>query len=176
MIELISSKIVKARKEHRCMLSHLRIHIGSQYERLTFKLDGEIYTFITSLKANKLVEKLDMYSRVTNTGEGLYDDEYEEFLLDFINEHHLFEDDSFLESRTECVYDYYLGFEDGDECGERDFILGNDYDDYAMNVGKNFQIGYSDGYSHGWNKMSELSDDVIQELKESIEDEEKEGN
>ncbi len=168
MIELISSKIVKAKKEHRCMLSHARIQVGLEYEKQTLKFDGKIYTFIISLTAKELAEKLDMYSRVAETGEGLHDEEYEEFLLEFINEHDLDEDESFLGSRTECVNDYYSGFENGYEWGERDFILGNNYDDYDENVGENFQIGYSDGYSHGWNKMSELPEDVIKELKESL--------
>ncbi|MGE4321030.1 MAG: hypothetical protein AB7E61_06260 [Acholeplasmataceae bacterium] len=174
MLEVISTKIVKARKEHRCMLSHLRIHVGTQYEKQILKFDGEIYTFITSLKAKELAEKLEMYERVSNTGEGLHDDEYEEFLSDFIDEHCLDEDDSFLSSKTECVHDYFFGFDAGDDDGQRNFVLGNEFDDYAMNVNKNFQIGYSAGYLDGWNKMSKLPSEDIKDMKESLLSEEEE--
>lgn len=59
-MQRISSKILVARKEHRCDLCLERIEKGSQYERQCNKID-DIYTFKSHLYCRDIASHLKMY-------------------------------------------------------------------------------------------------------------------
>lgn len=106
MINNISNKIVKARKQYRCNYSGKIINIGDSYERQVNIYDGEIYTFRTCEKALYLIEKLDMYGRGTDD-DGFTDSDYDEMLDDYISNNTLTDEyANYLGSATDFVYDY----------------------------------------------------------------------
>lgn len=106
-VENISSKMVKARKQYRCMLSGKTIKIGDEYESTVCKYDGEIYTFRIHKEAKYLAEELDMYGKGTNN-DGFQDDDYEQLLQDYVYDNDLFDEyDNFDGSSHDFVYMHY---------------------------------------------------------------------
>lgn len=106
MGEYICSKIVKARKKHKCDLTGITIHPRQNYTKtIALDDDGKIYTYKTCEMAENLIHMLDMefYDEWTY-------EEYDEKLFDYILKNNLLEyDDLDIYSRTELCYRHLNG-------------------------------------------------------------------
>ena len=91
MIETISQKIVKARKEHKCSWCHGIIEAGEEYENYTFKSpDHGIYVRKNHKRCRELADGLDMWM---HGWDGLGDDEFAECIQEYLQENNWFRDD-----------------------------------------------------------------------------------
>lgn len=58
MPELISEKVVKARKDHGCMLcSNVAVHTGEEYTRQVLKYDDHLYVWLTCVPCETVLRK-----------------------------------------------------------------------------------------------------------------------
>lgn len=76
-VEIINDTIVKARKQHVCNLCGEAIIVGEQYERVTCKYDGDIYTWKTHLDCTEIAHKLNMFDYADD---GLTEDDFCEYI------------------------------------------------------------------------------------------------
>ena len=83
MIETISNKKSKARKEHLCSYCEGTIKIGEIYGNSTHKYEGHIYTWKNHLKCQKLAEDLGMFHDLWS--DGLDSDEFMYNVQEFLN-------------------------------------------------------------------------------------------
>ena len=67
-MNILDSKIVKARKTHACQSGLRKIKKGSRYERTTIVWDGRIYTWKQCLKCKKAMG-------MPSGRDGLYEEE-----------------------------------------------------------------------------------------------------
>lgn len=95
--EVISSKMVKARKQYYCDYSCKLIKKGDEYQRDVNVYEGRIYAFRTCKEALYIIDKLDMYGKGTDN-DGFSNDDYTELLEDYARDNNLFE-----------VYEAYTG-------------------------------------------------------------------
>lgn len=82
MVELISVKEVKARKEHVCMFCGGNINKGEKYEYSTCKYDDRIYPWKTHLKCKDIAQELEMY----DDGEGVDGQKFSDFINEYLSE------------------------------------------------------------------------------------------
>lgn len=80
MLETLSSKEVKARKEHTCMWCGGKIPKGEVYDRASMKYEGVPYTWVNHLKCSRLCSELNM----ENDGEGITDEDFMEYIQEFL--------------------------------------------------------------------------------------------
>ena len=82
MIEILSNKKVKARKEHTCNYCGGKINKGEIYEISSLKYEGTIYPWKNHLKCDKLTSDLTMFDDLY--GEGLDEETFNEIVQEFI--------------------------------------------------------------------------------------------
>ncbi|WP_372713214.1 hypothetical protein [Ilyobacter sp.] len=83
MIEEVSRKYVKAKKEHKCMWCFGVIPKGEIYTKATIKDDEGLYTWKNHLKCEKLADDLSMFDNLWS--DGLGSDEFMENVQEFLN-------------------------------------------------------------------------------------------
>ena len=81
-MDVISSKIVKARKRHKCELCLCNIEVGEKYNTQFNKQDGDTYTFKNHIHCQEIASELKMYDYCDYglNDEGFYESIKEEFI------------------------------------------------------------------------------------------------
>lgn len=79
---VLSSKVVIARKEHKCQLCCCKIEIGKRYNNQFNKQDDCVYTFKNHIHCQEIASKLKMYDYCDYglNDEGFYESIKEEFI------------------------------------------------------------------------------------------------
>lgn len=73
METIVSPKLTKAIKEHKCMFCCQPITIGTKYFKSTHVADGEVYDWKTHQQCSWIADKLKMYDQVE---EGVTTDDF----------------------------------------------------------------------------------------------------
>lgn len=82
-MDILSDKIVTARKKHRCMLCGGVIEKGEKYNRATI-IDGDIYDFICHKHCKALMSLLDM----EDDGDGINENDFTIYVQDYVTDKH----------------------------------------------------------------------------------------
>ena len=90
MIQELKIVHPKAKKEHICMYCGCTIEKGEVYERQTNVYDGQVYDWVCHTDCQKLAQELRMFD---DCDEGLTEEDFLEFVNDYIGEHYRENDD-----------------------------------------------------------------------------------
>ena len=80
MIEIISQKVKKAKKEHTCDWCQCKIDKGEEYQNTTLKFN-DLYIWKSHLHCTKIYQELKMD---TYDGDGVDSDTFMEFVYEFL--------------------------------------------------------------------------------------------
>jgi hypothetical protein len=82
-MEILSTKIRKAKKTHHCNFCNGVITVGEQYEARAIKFDNEFYTWKSHIRCSKIANKLNMYDECED---GVTADDFQEIVMqEYIN-------------------------------------------------------------------------------------------
>lgn len=101
-METITSKIVTARKEHICGLCGCKINIGQKYNKQTNKDNNLIWNWLEHIECGKLASMCDWVDEF----DGISEDMYISFIVDYINTHHYNEDIDDIEEEWRNLSNY----------------------------------------------------------------------
>lgn len=82
-MEMLSCKIVKARKEHLCNMCATKIAKGERYEHQTNKCDGRIYEWRTHLHCKKICSEIWDY---VDPDEGMTGDDFRDAVKELMHQ------------------------------------------------------------------------------------------
>lgn len=101
-METITSKIVTARKEHICGLCGCKIDIGQKYNKQTNTDNNLIWNWLEHIECGELVSICDWVDEF----DGISEDMYNAFIVDYINTHHYNEDIDDIEEEWRNLSNY----------------------------------------------------------------------
>ena len=101
-METITSKIVTARKEHICGFCGCKINIGQKYIKQTNTDNNLIWNWLEHIEFGELVSKCDWVDGF----DGISEDMYDSFIVDYINTHHYNEDIDDIEEEWRNLSNY----------------------------------------------------------------------
>lgn len=101
-METITSKIVTARKEHICGLCGCKIDIGKKYIKQTNTDNNLIWNFLMHIECSKILSMPYFVGEI----DGIDEDMYSSFIVDYIRTHHYNKDIDNVEEEWRNLSNY----------------------------------------------------------------------